>query len=127
MSKPLFVNDGDTLVLIAKTSITVSDPTDDYPYVAQTYRVVADRVGPVLALVPLSQFPVKVTQDEVAQYKTRAVREEAREELFKASQVILKLVNDPQFVEVVTSNGFEIVGGSVENILNALKEVERAL
>lgn len=123
MSKPLFVNDGDTLVLIAKTVITVSDPTDDYPYVAQTYRVVVDRVGPVLALVPLSQFPVKVTHDEVAQWKTRVARDEAREELFKTSQVILRLVNDPIFVEVVNREGYQFNA----EILSALKEVERAL
>lgn len=65
MPQPIFIEDGDTLVLIAKTPITVSDPTDERPYVSQAYRVVADRIRPTLALVPLSETAIKISGSEV--------------------------------------------------------------
>jgi chromosome segregation ATPase len=57
------VVDGQTLVVYAKAPITVSDPADEFPIVAQVYRVVADRVGPTLSLIPISS-PVRITQKE---------------------------------------------------------------
>lgn len=67
MSKsPILLKDGETVVIIARTSgPTVSDPTDEFPYVSQAYRVVADRVSPTLALVPLSETPVRLKAGEV--------------------------------------------------------------
>lgn len=64
-SRVLEVEDGETIAIIAKTpGPTVADPCDNYPYVAKTFRVVADRIGPTLQLVPLSTEPVKLSQFE---------------------------------------------------------------
>lgn len=76
MSNPIFVNDGDTISVIAHASgPTVSDPADLFPYVAQAYRVVADRSGPTLAFVPLSAKPNRLSQNEIDQYWNRKAKE----------------------------------------------------
>ena len=67
----IYLEDGDTFVIIAKTGITVSDPADEFPYVAQAYRVVADRVGPTLALVALA-CPLATTVESAATTGVRA-------------------------------------------------------
>jgi|ERR1700752_109505 len=77
--KLIFVNDGDTLIVIARTPLVLSDPRDEYPYVSQAYRVVADRFGPVLALVSLIEKPASISQDEVDQYVSRQVCEKNNE------------------------------------------------
>src|SRR6266436_3473733 len=74
MQSPIFVKDGDTLVLIAETPISTSDPTDEFPYVSQAFRVVADRVSPILALVPLRQTAVKISASEVDEMRFRNAR-----------------------------------------------------
>lgn len=64
-SRVLEVEDGETIAVIAKTpGPTVSDPCDNFPYVAKAFRVVADRIGPTLTLAPLSNEPVKLSQFE---------------------------------------------------------------
>lgn len=64
-SRVLEVEDGETIAIIAKTpGPTATDPCDNYPYVAKAFRVVADRIGPTLTLVPLSNEPVKLSQVE---------------------------------------------------------------
>lgn len=72
---PVFVNDGDTIVVIVKTGLSVSDPCDEYPYVSKAYRVVADRVGSFLALVPLTPRATRVSQGEMDQYWNRKAKE----------------------------------------------------
>jgi len=67
---PIFVNDGDTIVLIAKTPMTISDPKDLFPYVSKAFRIVADRYGNTLALVPLGTS-IRVSESQVAQAKAR--------------------------------------------------------
>jgi hypothetical protein len=75
-SEPIFVEDGETLVIIAKTQEpTVFDPADAHPYVSQAYRVIADRFWPTLALVPLGERAIRVPQAEVDQYEARKIRE----------------------------------------------------
>lgn len=76
ISKQVFVNDGDTISVIAKTpGPLVSDPCDEYPYVSQAYRVVAERnfpaLGPALVLVLLGSRPTRVSQSEVDQFEER--------------------------------------------------------
>lgn len=79
MKAPIFVNDGDTLVLVASAPITVSDPTDEFPGVSQAYRVVADRVSPTLVLVPLRETPVKVSRAEIRELAHRTAKERLNE------------------------------------------------
>ena len=80
MSNPIFVNDGDTISVIAHASgPTVSDPADLFPYVTQAYRVVADRSGPTLALVPLGAKPSCVAQGQIDQHFARISNEAVRE------------------------------------------------
>ena len=61
------VKDGDSIVVFAKTPLSVGDPKDVFPYVAQAYRVVADRYQPTLSLIPVSE-PVRVSAFDVAQH-----------------------------------------------------------
>jgi hypothetical protein len=61
------VKDGDSIVVFAKTPLSVGDPKDVFTYVAQAYRVVADRYQPTLTLVPVSE-PVRVSAFDVAQH-----------------------------------------------------------
>lgn len=73
-----FVSDGDTLVIVARTQQegpTVSDPCNASPYLSQAYRVVSDRVGPTLALVPLGTRAVRVSQNETDQFAERKRKE----------------------------------------------------
>jgi len=73
---PIFIEDGDTIVVIAKTfGPTVSDSADAHPYVSKAYRVVADRSGPTLALVPLGERATRVSQVEIDQFEARKNRE----------------------------------------------------
>ena len=74
---PIITQDGDTLVVIAKTPLTVSDPVDEFPYVSQAYRVVADRVGNTLVLVPLSASASRVSVWEVDRAKERIENQKA--------------------------------------------------
>ena len=65
----LILENGDSIVVIAKTPITVADPADEYAYVAQQYYVVADRSYPAtLQLVPLG-VPTKVRTEDVEKSK----------------------------------------------------------
>lgn len=78
---PIFVSDGDTIVIVAKTQQegpTVSDPCDASPYLSQAYRVVADRVGPTLALIPLGTRAVRVSQNEIDHFVARKTEEAER-------------------------------------------------
>lgn len=62
----ILVEDGATVVVIAKTAgPTVNDPADEFPYVSEAYRVVADRLSPMLKLVPLSDTPTKLRKFEI--------------------------------------------------------------
>lgn len=60
--KTVVVKDGDVLSVIAEVR-TNDETTWSY---AQTYRVVADYVGPTVALVPLYARPTVVAYDVVA-------------------------------------------------------------
>ena len=72
MAEPLILKDGETLVVIVEAQMSsVSDPTDESKYLSQAYRVVADRVSPTLALVPLSASPVRVPSYQVTEYIAR--------------------------------------------------------
>lgn len=77
---PIFVADGDTVVIIARTQQvgpTVSDPCDASPYLSQAYRVVSDRVGPTLALVPIGAR-VSVCQNQIDEYVGRKAEADAK-------------------------------------------------
>lgn len=79
--EPIFVQDGDTIVIVAKTQQdgpTVSDPCDETPFLSQAYRVVSDRVGPTLALVPLRTRAVRVSQSEIDQFNERERQEKSK-------------------------------------------------
>lgn len=85
----VFANDGDTVVIVAKTlGPTVSDPCDEYPYVSQAYRVVADRYGRTLALVPLAERATRVSQREMDQYVARKEREQAEDDADEVAEWI---------------------------------------
>lgn len=89
----VFANDGDTVVIVAKTpGPTVSDPCDEYPYVSQAYRVVADRHGCILALVPLAERATRVSQQEIDRYVARKENERAEDDKKKIGAVIDQFV-----------------------------------
>lgn len=69
----LVVKDGDTVAVFAKTGITAFDPADEYPYVAQVYRVVAERSNPELTLVPLG-LTTRVSAFDAKKLETVDVR-----------------------------------------------------
>lgn len=96
---PLFVKDGDTIVVIAKTQgPTVSDPCDEYPYVSQAYRVVAysngTLPGATLALVPLGSRPTRVSQIEVAQFDECQKNELVEKVNAIINEVVIKLAKE---------------------------------
>ncbi len=74
----VYLEDSDTLVMIAKTPLSVTDPTDEFPYVSQSFRVVADRIGPTLALVPLCDSPISVPREEVEEHNNRRFEEKLK-------------------------------------------------
>lgn len=94
--KRVFVNDGDTIIVVAKTQQdgpSVSDPCDAYPYLSQAYRVVSDRVGSTLALVPLGTRAVRVSQNEIDQFIACQTQERA-ERVEDAMAMIIQLIKE---------------------------------
>lgn len=93
VSKQVFVNDGDTIIVVARTQQvgpTVSDPCDASPYLSQAYRVVSDRVGATLALVALGSRAVRVSQNEIDQHVARETQkheEKMRANVDRAAEV----------------------------------------
>ena len=69
----LVVKDGDTVAVFAKTGITAFDPQDEFPYVVQVYRVVAERSNPELTLVPLG-LTTRVSAFDAKKLETVDVR-----------------------------------------------------
>ena len=52
------VKDGDTLSVIVELDSSLHDPALQFPGVGQSFRVVAGSQGPILELIPLSNYPV---------------------------------------------------------------------
>lgn len=61
----------------------MSDPCDEYPYLSQAYRVVADRAGRVLALVSLGERATRVSQKSMDEYAAWKERERVAAEIQK--------------------------------------------
>ncbi len=80
MSGLILTLDGDTPLLIVKTPITASDPADEFSYLSQAYRIVADRAYGTLVLVPLSPKAIRVATSEVEQYLAAQDRNRAQRE-----------------------------------------------
>lgn len=90
----IMVEDGATVVVLARTDITVGDPTDEFPYVAQAYRIVADRTAPTLKLVPLSETPTKLRVGETPHELLQLQRFVAELTGWKFGQPLLKGDNE---------------------------------
>lgn len=101
MAEPLILKDGETLVVIVEAPMSVSDPTDESKYLSQAYRVVADRVSPTLALVPLSASPVRVPSYQVTEHI-------ARRSLREGVPIILKFLNNPAFLAAAQEAGYDV-------------------
>ncbi len=101
MIEPLILKDGETLVVIVEAPMSVSDPTDESKYLSQAYRVVADRVSPTLALVPLSASPVRVPSYQATEHI-------ARRSLREGVPIILKFLNNPAFLAAAQEAGYDV-------------------
>lgn len=60
--KPIYVKDGDDIIIISVLSPSVHDPILGYPGIAQGYRVVANSYGPTFELVKLKTEPTLLTK-----------------------------------------------------------------
>lgn len=113
MAEPLILKDGETLVVIVEAPMSVSDPTDESKYLSQAYRVVADRVSPTLALVPLSASPVRVPSYQAAEHSLRR-------SLREGVPAILKILNSPALLAAAQEAGYKVSFTSLLDLVSKI-------
>jgi hypothetical protein len=69
----IYLKDGEVLGVVVEVGLSVSDPTFEFPAVAQSYRVVANSSGPILELVPLGKEPVRLRPEEITQLEKNRI------------------------------------------------------